>query len=354
MTYDPAAVEFGLDTFGDVQSDVRTGELISPARTIANVVEEAKLADSLGIGVFGIGEHHRADYAVSAPDMLLAAIAGQTETIRLTTSVIVLSSDDPVRIFERFSTLQALSRGRAEITVGRGSFIESFPLFGYSLDDYAQLFEEKLDLLAALLAADAAGEPVTWEAGRMRAGIDNLRMHPPLETPLPAWVAVGGSPESVVRAARYRMPLMLAIIGGAPDRFKPFVDLFHRTNRELGNPDLPVGVHSYGLVADSDAEAQEILYPHWEKAVGQIGSERGWSRPTPTQFMQEIRYGAMHVGSPDTVAQKIARTVSRLGLNRFTMKYSNGPIPHEHLTDSIRLYGEEVIPRVRRLLAKER
>lgn len=345
----PTNVEFGLDTFGDVQSDL-DGNLLPHGHVIRNVVEEAVLADELGIDVFGIGEHHREDYAIPAPDMVLSNIAARTSTIKLTTSVIVLSSDDPVRIFERFSTLQALSNGRTEMTLGRGSFTESFPLFGYSLRDYEVLFEEKLDLMGKILAADANREPVTW-SGNTRAALDNQHIYPHAETPIPAWVAVGGSPESVVRAARHQMPLMLAIIGGPPPRFRPFVDLFHRANEQLGNDPLPVGAHFYGFVAETDEEAQEKMYPYWDQVQRLVGKERGWPAPTHEQFLHEVKHGAMHLGSVETVAQKTAHSIRALGLDRFVFKYSNGPIPHEYSMDSIRLIGEQVIPRVRELLA---
>ena len=323
---------FGLDTFGDVNA-------VSPDQVLRNVVAEAVEADRVGVDVFGIGEHHRDDYAVSSPDMVLATIAGRTSRIRLTTSVIVLSSDDPVRIMERFSTLQALSSGRAEITLGRGSFIESFPLFGYDLADYERLFEEKLELMRVLLDAASSGNPIAWDRG-----VDHL--HPPLATELPVWVAVGGSPESVLRAARHRMPLMLAIIGGSSRRFRPFVDLYRR---EI--PGGPVGVHSPGLIAPTDAEAQERLFEHWLAGHRRVGAERGWAAPTADQFMAEVHHGALYVGSPETVARKIADTVTALDLDRFTLKYANGPTTHEHNLETIRLYGEEVIPRVRELLA---
>lgn len=329
-------ISFGLDTFGDLTAAPHD-------QVLRDVVAEAVEADRVGVDVFGVGEHHRDDYAVSAPDVVLAAIAGQTGTIRLTTSVTVLSSEDPVRVFERFSTLQALSSGRAEMTVGRGSFIESFPLFGYDLDDYERLFEEKLELLRVLLDADASRSPVPWDRGPRH-------VYPPTATPLQAWVAVGGSPESVIRAARHRMPLMLAVIGGAARRFRPFVDLYRRANEELGQPQAPVGVHSPGLVADTDAEAQERLYEHWAAGNRRIGAERGWPAPTPEQFLREIRHGSLYVGSPGTVAAKIADTVQALDLDRFTLKYATGPVPHEHNLDTIRLYGEQVIPRVRELL----
>lgn len=322
---------FGLDTFGDING-------VSPDQVIRNVVAEAVEADRVGVDVFGIGEHHRDDFAVSAPDIVLAAIAARTRSIRLTTSVIVLSSDDPVRIMERFSTLQALSSGRAEITLGRGSFIESFPLFGHDLRDYERLFEEKLALMRTLLDSAASGDPINWERG-----VDHL--HPPLAEHLPVWVAVGGSPESVVRAARHRLPLMLAIIGGASRRFRPFVDLYRGAL-----PGGLVGVHSPGLIAPTDAEAQERLYEHWLAGQRRIGAERGWATPTAEQFLAEIHHGALYVGSPETVARRIADTVTALELDRFTLKYANGPTSHEHNLETIRLYGEEVIPRVRELL----
>ncbi|GAB3694397.1 LLM class flavin-dependent oxidoreductase [Corynebacterium nasicanis] len=322
---------FGLDTFGDVNG-------VAPDQVLRNVVAEAVEADRVGVDVFGIGEHHRDDYAVSSPDIVLATIAGRTERIHLTTSVIVLSSDDPVRIMERFSTLQALSSGRAEITLGRGSFVESFPLFGYDLADYERLFEEKLELIRVLLDAASSGEPIAWDRGP-------AHLYPPLAEDLPVWVAVGGSPESVLRAARHRLPLMLAIIGGSARRFRPFVDLYRR---EI--PNGPVGVHSPGLIAPTDTEAQERLFEHWLAAHRRIGAERGWSQPTAEQFMAEVHHGSLYVGSPETVARKIADTVSALELDRFTLKYATGPISHEHNMETIRLYGEEVIPRVRELL----
>ncbi|WP_018296564.1 LLM class flavin-dependent oxidoreductase [Corynebacterium lubricantis] len=345
------AIEFGLDTFGDVQSDL-DGNLLPHAQVIRNVAEEAVLADELGFDVFGIGEHHREDYAVPSPDMILSNVAARTKNIHLTTSVIVLSSDDPVRVFERFSTLQALSNGRAEMTLGRGSFTESFPLFGYDLKDYEALFEEKLDLMRTILDSDQSGDAFSW-SGTTRAGLENAKLYPPTESPIRTWVAVGGSPESVIRAARQRMPLMLAIIGGAPVRFKPFVDLYKRANEELGQPQQKVGAHFYGFVAKTDAEAQERLYPYWERSQILVGRERGWPAPTPDQFQREILHGAAHVGSPETVARKTAQSIRELGLDRFVFKYSNGPMPHEYSMEAIRLIGEEVIPRVRELLEED-
>ena len=246
-------IELGLDTFGDVTLDA-AGRPLHHAQVLRNVVAEAELADQLGIDFIGVGEHHRADFAISAPEVVLAAIATRTERIKLGTAVTVLSTDDPVRVYERFATLDALSNGRAEVILGRGSFTESFPLFGYSLEDYDDLFEEKLALFAAIRDADRTGQPVHWK-GTVRPPVEGMRVYPPVERPpLSTWVGVGGSPESVVRAARYGFPLTLAIIGGDPRRFVPYVELYHRALAQLGQPaTLPVGVHSPGHIADTDA-----------------------------------------------------------------------------------------------------
>lgn len=341
----PSPLQFGLDTFGDVTVDLE-GTRLPAHQVIRNVVEEAALADELGIDAFGVGEHHRDDYAVSAPDMVLAAAASRTSRILLGTAVTVLSSDDPVRVYERFATLDAVSDGRAEVTLGRGSFTESFPLYGLDLADYERLFEEKLDLFTKLRGE---GE-VSWH-GTFRPPLAPTHVHPKTAAgSLPTWVAVGGSPESVVRTARHGLPMMLAIIGGEPGRFAPYVELFHRALQELGQPELPVGVHSPGFVAETDEAARELLHPHFVANRDRIGAERGWGRTTRAQYEAEIDHGSLYVGSPETVAQKIAATVRSLGLQRFDLKYSNGPMPHEHLMESIRLYGSEVIPRVRELL----
>ena len=344
----PDSVQFGLDTFGDVQVDSE-GQALSHAQTIRNIVEEAGLADELGIDFFGIGEHHRADYAVPAPDVLLAGIATQTRNIRLAPSVVVLGSDDPVRIFERYSSLNALAQGRAELAVGRGSFTESFPLFGYDFVDYEELFEEKLGLLRELLDADRAGEPVTWE-GKTRASISGLQVFPPTETPLPAWVAVGGTPKSAIRAAEHGFNLEIAVITGNPMYFKTFAALYHRANEQLGNPRGMVSVHSPGLIAETDELARERLFEPWKEQQRLVGADRGWPAPTLGTFNVELGHGALYAGSPETVAQKIAGTIKNLDLDRFVLKYSNGPLQHAHAMESIRLYGERVIPRVRELL----
>jgi probable LLM family oxidoreductase len=342
-----AEVELGLDTFGDRTVDAQ-GEPVPYPQVIRDVVAQAELADRVGVDFFGVGEHHRDDFAISAPEVVLAAIASRTERIRLGTAVTVLSSDDPVRVYERFATLDAVSDGRAEIILGRGSFTESFPLFGFDLHDYEELFEEKIGLLHELLKE----EPVTW-TGRLRPGLADQDVFPKTARPIPTWVGVGGSPESVVRAARYGFPLVLAIIGGQPARFAPYVDLYHRALAQMEQPDLPVAVHSPGFVAATDEEAREILWPHHKAMHDRIGRERGWPETTRERYEGEIEHGALHVGSPETVAQKIAETVRSLGIQRFDLKYTAGPVPHEHLMTAIELYGTQVIPRVRELLAAD-
>jgi probable LLM family oxidoreductase len=343
-------LELGLDTFGDV-TRTADGQPVPHAQVIRDVVAEAVLADEVGVDFIGIGEHHRADFAVSSPEMVLAAIAGQTKRIRLGSAVTVLSSDDPVRVFQRFATLDAVSNGRAEVILGRGSFIESFPLFGFQLDQYETLFEEKLELFVALLGADRAGEGVTWR-GTTRAPLSKQRVFPTTEHGrLTTWIGVGGSPESVMRAANYRLPLMLAIIGGSPRRFRSYVDLYHRALAELGAAPLPVGVHSPGHVAETDALAREELWPAYREMRNRIGAERGWGPTSYAEFEREIETGSLYVGAPETVARKIAATARALGIARFDMKYSSGPMAHDALLRSIELYGREVIPRVRQLLS---
>jgi probable LLM family oxidoreductase len=339
-------MEFGLDTFGDVTAGP-DGRLNTHAQVIREVIEQAVLADRLGIDAFGVGEHHRPDFAISAPEVVLAAIAGRTTRILLGSAVTVLSSDDPIRVFERFATVDAASNGRAEVTLGRGSFTESFPLFGFDLAQYEALFEEKLDLFAELLKQ----EPVTWQ-GDLRPPLANQRVFPPLEQPpLKTWIGVGGSPESVVRAARYDLPLMLAIIGGDPKRFMPFIDLYKRAYAQLGRPIKAIGLHSHGYVADTDTQAREELWPHHKRMRDRIGAERGWPPVTRAHFDQEADGGSLYVGAPETVARRIAATAKALGIERFDMKYSSGTLPHDKLMRSIELYGTKVIPLVREMLA---
>lgn len=339
-------IQLGLDTFGDVTIG-DDGERVSDAQTIRDIVDQAVLADEVGLSFFGVGEHHRHEFAVSSPEIVLAAAAARTEQIHLGTAVTVLSSDDPVRVYERFATLDALSRGRAEVILGRGSFTESFPLFGYDLRDYEVLFEEKLDLFSQLLTE----KPVTWE-GTTRASLTNADVFPKTEHGIRAWVGVGGSPESVVRTARYGYGLMLAIIGGAAARFRPYVDLYHRSLDSFGRDRLPVGIHSPGHVADTDEQAWEELYPAMEANRNAIGAERGWPPYSRLQFQQDIGPdGAIYAGSPETVARKIAATVKTLGADRFDLKYANGTLSHAKMLRSIELYGTRVAPIVRDLLA---
>ena len=336
------AKEFGLDTFGDVTVN-ESGEQLSYAQVIRNLVDEAVLADELGLDFIGIGEHHRDDFAVSSPEMVLAAIAARTSRIHLGSAVTVLSSDEPVRVFERYATLDAVSNGRAELIVGRGSFTESFPLFGLDLHLYEELFEEKLELFAELLKE----KPVTW-SGSLRSPLTNQEVYPKTEGgSITTWVGVGGSPESVVRAARYGLPLMLAIIGGSSERFAPYADLYRRALTQFGHPITPIGVHSPGYVAATDELAAEELWPHYSAMHSRIGRERGWGPMTEEQYRGEIATGALYVGAPDTVAAKMVATFTALDNDRFDLKYSNGTMPHEKLMSSIRLYGEKVVPAVK-------
>jgi probable LLM family oxidoreductase len=337
---------FGLDTFGDVTNDAE-GRPLSHAQTIRNLVEEGVVAEQVGVDFFGIGEHHTYDWPLSAADVVLAAIAERTKRIHVGSAVTVLSSDDPVRVFQRYSTLNAISNGRAEIILGRGSSIDSFPLFGYDLADYEELFEEKTNLFAELLK----GGPVTWE-GNTRATLHNQDVVPHLEFgPFPTWIGVGGSPQSVVRAAHYGFSLMLAIIGGSPARFAPFARLFHQALKSFGRDPLPVGVHSPGHVADTDEQAREEFWPRYLQVITHVAETRGFAIPTKESFMYEVGpRGALFVGSPETVAQKIAVTLPALGANRFDLKYGMGGLSHETLMKNIDLYGTQVIPRVRELL----
>jgi probable LLM family oxidoreductase len=342
-------IELGLDTFGDITND-ESGQPHSHAQVLRNVVEQAVLADQVGLAFIGVGEHHRPDFAISAPDVLLSAIAGRTSQIHLGSSVTVISTDDPVRVFERFSTLNALSNGRAEVIVGRGSFTESYSLFGFDLQQYDVLSAERVDLFAALVN----NQPVTW-SGKTRSALRDQIVYPPLEPgkKLVVWVGVGGTPESVARAAHYNFNLMLAIIGGSARRFVPYVDLFYRALAQFGHERLPVGAHSPGHVAATDEQAREELWPNYLALMSRIGAERGWPPVTRAQFEREAGPdGALYVGSPETVARKIAETMQTLGLTRFDMKYSNGPLPHKAQMTSIELYGTKVVPRVRELLTE--
>jgi probable LLM family oxidoreductase len=337
---------FGLDTFGDVPRD-DTGAPVSDATAIRQVVEEAVLADETGVDVLALGEHHRPEYAISSPETVLAGIATRTSRIRLSSGVTVLSSDDPVRVFQRFATVDALSHGRAEVILGRGSFTESFPLFGYDLKDYDVLFEEKIALFAELLRE----EPVTW-SGTTRAALDGTDVFPRTESGhLTTWVGVGGSPQSVIRTARYGFPLMLAIIGGNPERFAPYTDLYRRASDQFGTTAHPVGMHSPGFVADTDERAREVHWPHYKVIRDRIGAQRGWPPISREEYEREIEHGSLYIGSPETVARKIARAVKALDVGRFDLIYTTGTQPIGARLRAVELYGTKVVPMVRDILA---
>ncbi|WP_406395956.1 LLM class flavin-dependent oxidoreductase [Streptomyces sp. NBC_00887] len=336
----------GLDTFGDIPAD-DSGMPVSHAAAIRQVVEEAVLADELGVDVIAVGEHHRPEYSISTPETVLAGIASRTSRIKLASGVTVLSSDDPVRVFQRFATVDAISRGRAQTILGRGSFTESFPLFGYDLSDYDLLFEEKLELFVKLLDE----EPVTW-SGTTRAALDNAEVFPKTESGrLDTWVGVGGSPQSLVRTARHGLPLMLAIIGGSPERFEPHIDLYRRAAEQFGTHPHPVGMHSPGFVADTDEEAKELYYPSYKVIRDRIGALRGWPPVRRAEFDAEVEHGSMYIGAPETVARKIARTITALGVGRFDMIYSAGDQPASARMRTVELFGAKVAPMVRDILA---
>ena len=339
-------ITFGLDTFGDVPEDDR-GNLLSYGATIRQVVDEAVIADQTGVDAIALGEHHRPEYAISSPETALAGIAGKTERLILGSGVTVLSSDDPVRVFQRFATLDGLSNGRAQVILGRGSFTESFPLFGYDLADYDKLFEEKIELFAELVKQ----KPVTW-SGTTRAPLTDADVFPKTDSGhLSTWVGVGGSPQSVVRTARYGFPLMLAIIGGAPERFAPYIDLYERAAEQLGTVAHPVGMHSPGFVADTDEEAVEVFYPRYKVMRDKIGALRGWPPLRRVEFDHEVREGSLYVGSPETVARKMARAIKSLGVGRFDLIYGSGSTPVSARLRAVELFGTKVIPMTKDMLA---
>jgi probable LLM family oxidoreductase len=344
----PDRILLGLNSFGDV-GVFPDGHPVPHAQVLRQLLEQAELADEVGLHAFGAGEHHRRDFAVSAPEVFLAAAAARTRNIRLGSAVTVLSSDDPIRVFERFATVDALSNGRAEVMLGRGSFIESFPLFGFDLADYEVLFEEKLELFDKVRAQ----QPVHWE-GRTRPALNGLSVYPPLEHHLlPVWIGVGGTPESVLRCAEYGYPLILAIIGGQPRSFAPLADLYREAMAKYGHPMQQLATHSPGHVAATDEEAQEELFPHWIAMRNRLGAERGWGPGSRAEFDAMCTpEGALYVGSPETVAAKIALLKKNLGVDRFDLKYSNGTLPHAAMMRSIELYGTEVAPRVAALLGQ--
>ena len=343
-------MEIGIYTFAERTPDAHTRHLVSAEQRLRDLLEEIELADQIGLDVFGVGEHHRPDYVVSSPAVVLAAAAARTSRIRLTSAVSVLSSDDPVRVFQQFATLDLLSGGRAEIMAGRGSFIESFPLFGYDLRDYDELFAEKLDLLLRLRES----ERVTWR-GRHRPPLDDLAVHPrPVQDLLPVWIAVGGTPQSVVRAATLGLPMALAIIGGSPERFAPMVELYRETARRAGHDPatLPVSINSHGFIADTSAQAAEDAFPPYFDVMGRIGRERGWPPPTRRQFdLERSPRGSMFVGDPQQVIDKILFEHELFGHQRFLMQMTVGTMPHAKVMRSIELFGSVVAPAVRNALA---
>ena len=341
-------IAFGIETFGDLPLH-DSGEHMSHAASLRQVVEEAALADQIGIDAVALGEHHRSDFAISSPEMVLSAIASRTHQVTLGSAVTVLSSDDPVRVFQRFSTLDAVSSGRAEVILGRGSFTESFPLFGFDLADYEVLFEEKIELFSRLLTE----QPVTWE-GTTRASLANADVYPKTDSgSLTTWVGVGGSPQSVIRTAHYGFRLMLAIIGGAPERFAPYVDLYRRATEQMGTTAHPVGMHSHGFIAASDEEAREAYFPGYKAMRDRIGAERGWPAMTRAEYDAEIDRGSLYVGSPETVAAKMAAAITAVDAGRFDLVYTGGgAMPASARLRAVELFGTQVIPRVRELLAE--
>jgi len=340
-------MEIGIYSFVERTPESGTGRLLSPEERVRNLLEEIELADQVGLDVFGIGEHHRPDYISSSPAVLLAAAATRTKRIRLTSAVTVLSSDDPVRVFQDFSTLDLVSNGRAEIMAGRGSFIESFPLFGYDLNDYNELFTEKLELLLEL----QKNERVSWRGGH-RPAIDNLGVYPrPVQQPLPVWIAVGGTPQSVVRAATLGLPMALAIIGGMPARFVPFVDLYRETARRAGHDPakMKVSINSHGFIADDSQQAADAAFPPYLDVMGRIGRERGWAPPTRQAFEAErSARGALLVGSPQEVIDKMMFEYELFRMDRFLIQLSVGTMPHDQMLRAIELLGTEVAPVIRR------
>src|SRR4051794_8308561 len=340
-------MELGIYTFGELTADPRSGRSVSPHERLRDLVEEIALADEVGLDVFGVGEHHRPDFVVSAPAVVLAAAAERTRRIRLTSAVSVISSDDPVRVFQDFATLDLLSGGRAEIMAGRGSFIESFPLFGLDLDDYDELFAEKLELLLAVRDAE---HPRWSGSGRHRAPLDGQGVYPrPVQDPLPVWVAVGGNPPSAVRAGMYGLPMALAIIGGQPERFAPLAELHRAAAREAGHAPPALSINSHGFVADTSQAAADEAFPAYKVVMDKLGRERGWPPMTRQAFeASRTLHGANFVGSPQEVVEKILFQHEVFGHQRHLLQFSVGTLPHASIMRSIELYGTEVAPAVRR------
>jgi probable LLM family oxidoreductase len=342
-------MEIGIYSFAEITADPVSGKKISPRQRIADLMEEIELADQLGLDMFAVGEHHRPEFAVSAPAVVLGAAAVRTRNIKLSSAVTVLSSDDPVRVFQDFATIDLLSGGRAEIMAGRGSFIESFPLFGYDLDDYDELFAEKLDLLIRL----NENEKIYW-SGKHRPAINNLGIYPrPHQARIPIWVAVGGTPESVVRAASYGLPMALAIIGGSPDHFVPLIRLYREYIKKAGHNSGAglIGINSHAFIAEESQKAAEIFYPSYADVMSRIGKERGWQPMTRDHFeVMRASRGSLLVGSPQQVIEKILYEHELFGHQRFLAQMTVGAIPHEKLMRSIELLGTKVAPEVKKML----
>ena len=341
-------MELGIYSFGERTPDPVSGQAIRPEERLRRLLEEIELADQVGLDVFGVGEHHRPEYTVSSPAVVLAAAAARTRRIRLTSAVTVLSSDDPVRVFQDFATLDLISGGRAEIMVGRGSFIESFPLFGYDLADYDELFEEKLDLLLKLRTSERV-----WWSGRFRPALEGQGVYPrPLQEPIPVWVAVGGTPRSAARAGALGLPMALAIIGGVPARFRPLVELHRRAAAQAGHPPPRVSINSHGFIARRSQDAADLAFGPFKMVMDQLGRERGWPPMSREAFEASRRLeGANFVGSPQEIAEKILYQHELFGHDRFLLQLTVGTIPHKHVLEAIELFGTEVAPLVRRELA---
>ncbi|GAY74399.1 LLM class flavin-dependent oxidoreductase [Lentilactobacillus kosonis] len=340
-------LQFGLETFGDIVSN-DDGSLKTAGESIRQIVKEGQLADKLGIDVIGVGEHHRPDYSVSSPEIVLGAIASVTKNIKLATAVTVLSSDDPVRVYERFATLEGLSQGRAQVMLGRGSFTESFPLFGYDLTDYDDLFNEKLEMYSKLIEE----KPVTW-SGKFTETLKKQDVYPKTDYDgLETYIGIGGSPESIIRTAKYGYKVIIAIIGGQADRFVPYIDLYKRAAEQYHMPVQPIAVHSHGFIADDEDEAVEVAWKNIKANFDRIGLTRGWAPMSREQFDGETKVGSFYVGNPEHVAQRIARTIKLLGLGRFDLVYGAGNQTAAQRERMIELYGTKVIPRVKEILSE--
>ncbi|MQS75544.1 LLM class flavin-dependent oxidoreductase [Lactobacillus halodurans] len=348
MTIDTDKLEFGLDTFGDVAFN-DDGSKMTYRQSLQNILKEGQLADKLGIDVFALGEHHREEYSISSPEIMLSALASTTKNIKLSTAVTVLSSDDPVRVYERFATLDGISNGRAQIMLGRGSFTESFPLFGYDLADYNELFEEKIALFNELITKDK----VTW-SGQKTQSLANQTVYPRIEQhQLPVFVGIGGTPESVLRTAKYDYNMMIAIISGEAIRFEQYIELYKNATKEYGAKVRQIGVHSHGIITETDQEAYDIGWKYIKQSMDKVGLDRGWPQMTKSRYDFEVGQGAYYVGSIETVAQKIAQTISELDISRFDLVYGTGGQTESTRIKTIELYATKVIPRVKEILESE-